>query len=153
MREDDKYMYLSWLDINQLVEKIINKLKQDNLLDTIDYIIAIAKGGCIPATILANIIDKPMYVVGVSSYKGQKRGKIKQYQSLPTAKVLNNKNVLVIDDIIDSGKTIEYINKNLKKRKVNNVISACLCCSNEHDIVYGIKSNKWVVFPWEKITL
>ena len=153
MREDDKYVYLSWLDVNQLINRIINQLKQQDLFSNIDCVVGVAKGGCIPATILANMMDIPMYVVGVSSYKGQKRGKIKQYQSLPSVKLLNGKNVLLIDDIIDSGKTMIYINKLLSKRKVNKVISACLCSSKERDpiIYYGIKNNKWVVFPWEKV--
>ena len=65
--------------------------------------------------ILNNInIEYEVNFIEVSSYKGLKKGKIVLKNTIEEEKIFNN-NIVIVEDIIDSGSTIKYISDYLKR--------------------------------------
>lgn len=120
-------------------------------------IIAILKGAVLFLQDLYDHLDfqNNIEYVDISSYKGKKRGEIK---SLPFEINIQNQNILIIDDICDTGNTLSYIsdliNKNnpksvrtsvLLKKKINNTIfipdDYLFLIPNKFVVGYGLDFN------------
>ena len=120
-------------------------------------IIAILKGAVLFLQDLHDHLDfkNNIEYVDISSYKGKKRGEIK---SLPFEINIQNQNILIIDDICDTGNTLSYItdliNKNnpksvrtsvLLKKKINNTIfipdDYLFLIPNKFVVLYGLDFN------------
>ena len=93
------------------LEKIENIIKEftianKNILDKIDIVAGISRGGLVPAALLAARIDKPLVAVYID-----KSDKI--YFDRPDW--IGGKNILVVDDIVRSGKTLWLVKNKLGK--------------------------------------
>jgi len=93
------------------VEKIIKEFAHGNreFLEEIDFVAGMSRGGLVPAALLAAKIDKPLVAAYIN-----KNDEI----FFDRAEWIASKNVLVVDDIIRSGKTLWFLNcKNIAIRK------------------------------------
>tara|TARA_R110000751_G_scaffold35628_2_gene87549 strand:- start:530 stop:994 length:465 start_codon:yes stop_codon:yes gene_type:complete len=104
-----KKTHISWdvfqADCNIAATKAIsNNIK-------FDAIIAIGRGGVVPARIMAEIV-KPtdFYVIGLRLYDGYKAGgKVEMYQDIPSDAAFDrHSKILIVDDISDTGTTLNY---------------------------------------------
>ena len=147
-------IYYSWNDISNLIKNNIEPIKKYNP----DFIIAIGGGGLIPARLLRNYINKPIYVVTLSLYNDEIIGdKVNIIQWININ--LKDKKVLIIDEIDDTRKTMEFCVKELiEKNKANNMCVFVL--HNKIKYKLGVLENinyhscqniddKWVVYPWD----
>jgi len=69
--------------------------------------------------------------VKISSYDGTNSGKIEFTKTLSAN--IANKTVLIIEDIIDSGKTMQYLLKYLEKYNPKKILIASLCVRNNNN--------------------
>ena len=149
---------VSWECITEgcsvLAQKVSNDVK-------FDIIIAIGRGGLIPATILSNYLDIPkVFNFGVKSYTADnKKGQYDIYQDLSLiegSKYFSKSNILVVDDLSDTGDTFAYVMLSLAERFANrSAKSATLYVKPEAkyipDFYYKmLKTSPWLVFPWEQ---
>ncbi len=68
-------------------------------------------------------IEYDIYFMDINSYKGMERNKITSENITFDVK---NKNILVIDDICDTGHTLKYITEELKNKNPKTIITAVL---------------------------
>ncbi len=115
----DNKLFLSWDDVNILVDSLCNKIRFDQ--PNIDSIHGIPRGGLIPAVMVSHKLDLPyVNVVGP--------------------------NTLVIDDICDSGVTLE---------KAPGVYTAVLhfkphtSCFQPNLWANLHEGDEWLYYPWE----
>jgi hypoxanthine phosphoribosyltransferase len=147
-------IYYSWDDISNLIKNNIEPIQKYNP----DYIIAIGGGGLIPARLVRNYINKPIYVVTLSLYDDETIGNkvnIIQWINLN----LKDKKVLIIDEIDDTRKTMDFCVKELVEK--NNANDMCVfVLQNKLKTKLGVLDNvnyhacqniddKWVVYPWD----
>ncbi len=148
------YVNIEWRDI----DRICNDLKYSiSIYSKIipDAIISIGRGGMIPSRILSDLLSiNEIYLFNIKLYKkGTTNRNIK-----PTIQPFNhnieNKNILLVDDIMDSGTTIEHVIQELQKKKPKSIKTLTLACKdtvNRKPSFYSFltKQNEWIVFPWE----
>jgi len=143
--------FLSWDDICTACHDIKSKIET---IYNPDVLISIGRGGMIPTRILADLLDiNDVYMYSIKLYKG-----IAQRNNRPTVQSFNHnieqKNILLVDDIMDSGTTIETVIQNLKRNKPKNIRTATILCKTSckrQPTFYSKNSevNDWIVFPWE----
>jgi len=156
---------LGWKAIHHACSHLAEAIKKDIEVDTI---IAVARGGLIPASIL-NLYLKPesMYVFGVSSYKDTERqNNITCYQQLPPKfPTIYNRTILVVDDLVDSGRTFNYTKQELKylkqhcpssnARRLKRRIYTAAPYIKDHVkdkpdyYTTTFPEDAWLVFPWD----
>lgn len=148
---DQKYLSLTWDDIYKQCEVIASKIKSNpkNIPDTI---IAIGRGGMIPARILSDMLNvKNVQMYNIQMYTGvNTKGAITQSFNGNVYKC----NVLLVDDIVDSGKTIDCAITNISGRDANSIRVASLLCKKSvtrKPSYYAddCENDVWVVYPWE----
>jgi len=116
------------------------------------YILAITKGGLVPAYYLANLLDiKVVKTICLSSYVEKKRSSLIEHRVEGFEEEIKNpKDWLVVDDIVDSGKTMAFI-----KNKYKNIDTASLFVranvSKPKYFANSLDSKIWIRFPWERI--
>jgi len=130
--------------------KIARSLKNKKF----ECVVGIARGGVIPAAILAFLLkSKKLYAIGYSYYEGKKRNKkLVSVYSVP--KELQGKKILLVDEVVDSGETMKKAIEDLEKRK-NKVISVAIHYKSrlkpkvKPDYFVSDPGAAWVVYPWE----
>ena len=98
-------------------------------------IIAILKGAVLFLQDLHEHLDfkNKIEYVDISSYKGNERGEIK---SLPFEINIQNQNILIIDDICDTGNTLSYITDFINKNNPKSVRTSVLLRKKIHNCIF-----------------
>lgn len=137
------------------MENIVKRLSSETLFkERIDYIIAIARGGIELGKMFSVALKKPMFIIDYSSKKGNGNGK-GNVEDFPT---IRWKNLLLVDDILDSGHTLKDIEKFYLEMGCNTKTFALYYNTDNECNIKNIFYNKklsgedkpWIVFPWER---
>lgn len=143
---------ISWDEIEKAVEDIAQQIKQAAF--EADYIIGIASGGIVPLGLLAKKLKlKNVLTLTARSYAGEKQEQL-NVSYLPEVD-LRGKRILLVDELVDTGQTLEKITKIiLEKYQPAQLKTATLAINKENckffPDFFAITVENFVVFPWEK---
>jgi hypoxanthine phosphoribosyltransferase len=118
-----------------------------------DVVVGVCRGGLIPARILVDLLEaRQLATIQVEFYIGL--GETKEQPSLKQALALPvvGKRVLLVDDIADSGKTLQYATGYLRDQGATEIKTLTIyykACSIVKPDFYEKETDCWVVFPWE----
>ncbi len=108
---------ISEADVDEKIAELGKKISEDYEGESV-FLLCILKGGVFFTTELAKRIRVPVSLdfMSVSSYGAQTEssGVVRIVKDLDTS--IEGKNVLVVEDIIDTGRTLAYLMDNLKQR-------------------------------------
>ena len=112
--------------ISGAVSDIANKVNQ-HFSDEPVLAICVLNGGLIFAGQLLSQLTMPLQqdYIHASRYNNQTEGAQLQWKALPQNS-LKNQNILLIDDLIDQGHTLEAINNHCLEQGANSVCTAVL---------------------------
>ncbi|AAK42493.1 phosphoribosyltransferase [Saccharolobus solfataricus] len=145
---------VTWDEIVSLSTKLAEKIKADEY--NVNVIVAIARGGLVPARLVADVLG----VFDILSIKIEHW--IETASHTPEAKVkypfkvdLSDKNVLIIDDITDTGDSIElarkYVMENFRPTEVKTATLQYIKPAAKIIPDYyaeEIVSWAWFMYPW-----
>ncbi len=146
-----EYLRLSWNDIQKQCEGIakdIVKKEYNNYT-----IIGITRGGLAPARILSDMLDNnEIYTITIKFYQSVGKTAKKPKIANPLQADIIGKNILLVDDISDTGESLVVAKKHIEERGAGHIIVATLMkkpkTKFEPDIFAG-ETSAWVIFPWE----
>ncbi|HBY20911.1 MAG: hypothetical protein A2Y24_04450 [Clostridiales bacterium GWE2_32_10] len=160
--ENISVIKFSWDDIDNIIDGITTILESDGLPE---IIIAIARGGMIPAVILSH--KTGIRNIQIFSIQETVDDTVNSQKLPPTIgenidfKTFEGKRILIVDDIIGSGSTLKAV-INVIVTYSPKEVKTMACCVNLlnwekdnygrcEDLVdyIGKKVEGWVVFPWE----
>jgi xanthine phosphoribosyltransferase len=116
-------------------------------------IIAITRGGLIPAALVARELDiRLIDTICVTSYARAAAGEAEQVRE--DVKVLkgiegDGEGYLLIDDLVDSGRTAQVVRQLLPKAHFATLYAKPLGRPIVDTCVKEFKQNKWIFFPWD----
>jgi hypothetical protein len=146
-----EYEAPAWSQIYDMLLHQAHQIQADGYKP--DIIISVARGGVVPARILSDLLEtKTLVFIQVEYYESisQKKQKPKLKQSLTIQ--LTDKNALLVDDISDSGTSLQLAKKHLKQHCVEETKIATLytkTASITKPDYYEKETDKWIVFPWD----
>ncbi len=120
-------------------------------------IVSLAKGGLIPARLIARKLNISKIIsFGISFYDNTdtKTKKPEIYQNFDGCSFNNEDRVLIVDDIADSGESVLICKSELIKLGIRNIKTCCLFMKPKSKITPDhyfdiVDDNCWVVFFWE----
>lgn len=147
-------MNLTWDDVDRAARWWSRLIARSEY----DYIVGVARGGVIPATILSYRTEIPLLTISVQT-RNPDRSQSKPTIAIETGirQILNEKSVLIVDDIIDSGLTIETIRSIIDKNPKNVNYASLVYNTNlnidppeyQYHIIDRSTDQSWVTFPWD----
>lgn len=141
------YLSLTWDQFAADTAKLCDKLRQQDKKWHI--LVAIARGGLVPAAIIANQLGiRWVDTVCINSYDDETF----QQQELQILKELksNNQDILVIDDLVDSGKTFALVKEMLPKAHYAAIYAKPSGKTSADTYLKEVSQDTWLVFPWEE---
>jgi len=151
---DRQFKFLSWWDIDQACLNIYSQMKKDNYAP--DAIIGLLRGGVIPARIFADLhgIVLDFFALDVKLYESigvRKKEPIIRYAF--KHKDVEDKKILVLDDIWDSGKTMNAVLEHFEGKDITTATLFWKENAEKKPNYYAevAKEPEWVVFPWEML--
>lgn len=136
-------LYITWDDIEKIVDELVISVEPAKL----KKIIGISRGGLIPGVMLSQKLEVPFEPLEWQTRDGNYRDTIK----LLASKFENQKDILFVDDICDSGLTIKQIRGVIPDSQWAVLYSKKGNMSLDFEGVRLYNNNKqWLVFPWEK---
>lgn len=113
-------------------------------------IIAITRGGLIPAGIIARELEiKMIETIGISSYDDKVQTQTKVIKNIDEKIVGDGEGWLVIDDLVDSGNTAKLIRKTLPKSHIATVYAKPSGEPLVDTYVTWVSQDTWIYFPWD----
>lgn len=127
---------LSEEQVNKRIKEIGEQISKD-YADKEVHLVCVLKGGSFFMCELAKRITVPVFLdfMSVSSYGSDTKssGVVKIIKDLDES--MTNKNVLIVEDIVDSGRTLSYLQEMLKQRGAADVKLCTLLDKPERRVV------------------
>jgi hypoxanthine phosphoribosyltransferase len=118
-----------------------------------DVIVGVTRGGWIPARILSDLLEIPnLATVRVEFYLGVAETLNKPALTQGVSAGVLGKKTLVVDDVADTGRSLQLVKEHLLQQGAAEVQIATLYykpLSVAKPDYYEKKTRRWVVFPWD----
>lgn len=180
-----KKHYYTWNDVENMCVQIVKNMYADNW--TPDYIVGITRGGNVPATIISNMTGIRCEALKVSLRDDNRDSESNAWMSEDAFGYNGNpevtkiqgsrwdpslrKNILIVDDINDTGATFNWIKKdwqstclpdesswetvwgkNVRFAVLTENLSSNFADTNYHcHEVNKAEEDVWLVYPWENV--
>lgn len=145
-----KKAFYNWQDIQGLTQDVIRQITVDN--KKFDAVVGLTRGGLTPAVLVSQYLDIPMHTLKVSLRDHIGQDNLKDIKD--SLGIGFGKNILVIDDINDTGATINAIKDSWGDSYVDYAVLINNDASEATVDYSAVDINKheediWIVFPWE----
>jgi len=151
---------ISWTLYGDMLKELTTKIKKSGV--KYDYILAIMRSGYPVGLYLSNHLKIPLLGIQVQNhrYNEPERGETKQeltvgeiYSGTDCFLLLKEFNILIVDEIMDTGESMKAVLEKVKKY-TNNIYTAVLmladdCKPEPTFYVDYVPECMWVVFPYE----
>lgn len=150
-------LWVAWDEYHHAIERLALLVHESGW--KFDQILCLARGGLRPGDVFSRIFDVPLAILSTSSYRedaGTTQGALDIARHITTNGSLGGK-VLLIDDLVDSGVTLEKVRAHLIEQfpAVTEVRSAVIwykaCSSVKPDFYLEyLPDNPWIHQPFEE---
>lgn len=143
------FRYVSWSEYGNLAEALAEKIRATG--KQYDLVVGIARGGIPVAMVVSDHLDVKVDFVNVKSYNDI--GKRTPPRILSTlTEGTAGKDVLLVDDLVDQGDTMEFMKKYLMEQRPKSLDTAVMFkkpWSRVEPDYYLETVSEWIVFPFE----
>jgi len=152
MSDKIPYELISWAEVQRLCLKLAGMIRTSGYQPEI--IIAIARGGYVPARLLCDHLDiMDLTSIKIEHYLSVASKKKQATVHYPLCTDIKSRRVLLVDDVNDSGDTLDVAIKHLQSFQPAEIRTAVM----HHKIIshfsvdyYAGKIIKWrwIIYPW-----
>ncbi len=113
-------------------------------------VVAITRGGMAPAMIVARELDiRTVDTISVKSYDHQNQSAARVLKSPDKDLMGDGEGILVVDDLVDSGKTLELVRSLYPKAHFATVYAKPEGRPMVDTFITEVSQDTWIFFPWD----
>jgi hypoxanthine phosphoribosyltransferase len=150
-------LHVSWDEYHALIERLALTVYDAGY--RFDQIICIARGGLRVGDVLSRIFEQPLAILSTHSYaaeSGTIRGELVIAEHMTMTKPRLGERVLLVDDMVDSGHTLQAVHAELPQRfphivELRTAVlwwKACSVFKPDYWVDY-LAENPWIHQPFE----
>ncbi|MFZ0694019.1 MAG: xanthine phosphoribosyltransferase [Alphaproteobacteria bacterium] len=135
---------VTWNELHRQARALAGRIRNRGVWTRV---IGIARGGLVPAAILAKELDiRVVESISVASYEGRVRGEVKILKRPDGG---DGADTIVVDDVADSGETIRVVRTLLPRAFYVAVYATPAGKPVVDAFAVEIDQESWLEFPWE----
>jgi xanthine phosphoribosyltransferase len=113
-------------------------------------VVGITRGGLVPAMIVSRELDiRVVDTISVQSYNHQDRAEARVTKSPQVDLMGDGTGILIVDDLVDSGKTLELVRNLYPKAHFATVYAKPHGKPQVDTYVTEVSQDTWIFFPWD----
>ncbi len=141
----------TWNLLYEMLLDLTDRIRFDGFKP--DIIVGISRGGWFPARILSDLLDNPRIAsVGAEFYVGIYDTSCEPRLTQPIAVDVSDKRILLVDDVVDTGKSAVLIKSHLSRQGAKE-IKLLTIYHKPWSVIkpdfFSKDTCDWIVFPWE----
>lgn len=144
---------LTWHDIEALIDHILPQVA-----GKYDVIVMVTRGGIIPGGMVAEALDiRDVLTAAVEFPKDPEIDRFAwpNFLQFPTDALLRDRSVLIVDDVWDSGRTVNAVRGRVEA--AGGLARICVLhykpghsrFRERRPDYYGAVTDNWIIYPWE----
>jgi xanthine phosphoribosyltransferase len=119
-----------------------------------EAIVAVTRGGLVPAAIVARELNiRLIETVCIASYNHQSQGELTVLKSVADSIVKlaggEGKGVLIVDDLVDTGKTARVVRELIPRAHFATVFAKPMGRPLVDTFITEVSQDTWIFFPWD----
>lgn len=147
----DDFEIPSWNNIHKMLINQSKKIRKDKFIP--ETIIAITRGGWIPARLLSDLLEvQNISTIGIEFYSDISKTRKKPIITQELLTPISGKKTLLVDDVADTGESLKLAKTHILK-KVHVDLKTSTIYKKPQSIVepdyYEKTTSRWIIFPWE----
>jgi xanthine phosphoribosyltransferase len=151
MRMPEKAFPVSWDQFHRDARALAWRLSGAGPFDAI---VTVTRGGLVPAAIVARELNlRLIETICISSYEHIRQGELKVLKGVASELVRKSggggKGVLIVDDLVDTGKTARVVRDLLPNAHFATVYAKPMGRPLVDTFVTEVSQDTWIVFPWD----
>ena len=109
-------------------------------------LVAVTRGGLVPAAIVARELEiRLIDTICIASYDDRDQGNLKVLKEVPG----NGENWLIVDDLVDTGRTAQVVRDLLPKAHFATVYAKPAGRPLVETFITEVSQDTWILFPWD----
>jgi len=141
----EKSFPVSWEELHRTSKALAWRLLE---LGPFKGIIAVTRGGLVPAAIVARELEVRLIETAcISSYEYKDRGALKVLKDAPEAG--DGEGWLIVDDLVDTGETAKALRAMLPKAHFATAYAKPAGRPLVDTFVTEVSQDTWIYFPWD----
>ena len=147
----EKHFPVSWDQFHRDARALVWRLAGAGPFEAI---VAVTRGGLVPAAIVARELGiRVIETVCVASYNHVSQGELRLLKGVAeSVKALGDgsgKGVLIVDDLVDTGKTAKLVRDILPKAHFATVFAKPMGRPMVDTFITEVSQDTWIFFPWD----
>ncbi len=137
---------VSWQELHRDAKALAWRLSE------VDYrgVVAITRGGLVPAAIVSRELELRLVdTICVASYDHQSQSEVKVIKPVMIEDAKGGEGLLVVDDLVDTGKTARVVRAALPKAHLATVYAKPAGRPMVDTFVTEVSQDTWIYFPWD----
>ncbi|MFN0113282.1 MAG: xanthine phosphoribosyltransferase [Paracoccaceae bacterium] len=148
----EKGFHVSWDQIHRDARALAWRLDKHGPLDGGAWkaVVAITRGGLVPAAVVARELDiRIVDTISVRSYNHQSQMDAQVIKAPQAGLMGDGTGILVVDDLVDTGKTLDLVRKLYPKAHFATVYAKPQGRPMVDTYITEVSQDTWIFFPWD----
>lgn len=147
----EKGFHVSWDQLHRDARALSWRLDGKGPIDgTWKAIVAITRGGLVPAAIVARELNiRVIDTISVKGYNHQTQSDPRVTKSPQHDLMGDGEGILIIDDLVDSGRTLELVRHLYPKAHFATVYAKPKGRVQVDTYITEVSQDTWIFFPWD----
>ena len=147
----EKGFHISWEQIHRDSRALAWRLEKISPQKGIwKAVVAVTRGGMVPAMVVARELDlRVVETISVKSYDHQVQSEAEILKNPAEVYIGNGDGILIVDDLVDTGKTFHTIRSLYPKAHYAAVYAKPLGKASLDTFITEVSQDTWIYFPWD----
>ena len=142
----EKGFHISWDQLHRDTRALAWRMEEQEWR----AVLAVTRGGLVPAMIVARELDiRTIDTISVKSYHRQEQAGLTVLKKPDPELMGDGDGILVVDDLVDSGRTLELIREMYPKAHMATVYAKPKGKPMVNSYVTEVSQDTWIYFPWD----